>query len=30
VPGSLRDVRLVFYSAADLAAFVEHQRFQAG
>jgi len=27
VPGSLRDVRLVFYSAADLAAFVEHQRF---
>jgi O-acetyl-ADP-ribose deacetylase (regulator of RNase III) len=26
-PGSLRDVRLVFYSAADLAAFVEHQRF---
>jgi hypothetical protein len=27
VPGSLRDVRLVFYSARDLAAFVEHQRF---
>jgi O-acetyl-ADP-ribose deacetylase (regulator of RNase III) len=27
VPGSLRDVRLVFYSAADLAAFVGHQRF---
>ena len=26
-PGSLRDVRLVFYSAMDLAAFVEHQRF---
>jgi O-acetyl-ADP-ribose deacetylase (regulator of RNase III) len=26
-PGSLRDVRLVFYSARDLAAFVEHQRF---
>ena len=27
VPGSLRDVRLVFYSAADLALFVEYQRF---
>lgn len=26
-PGSLRGVRLVFYSASDLAAFVEHQRF---
>ena len=26
-PGSLRDVRLVFYSAMDLAAFVEDQRF---
>jgi O-acetyl-ADP-ribose deacetylase (regulator of RNase III) len=27
VAGSVRDVRLVFYSAADLATFMEHQRF---
>ena len=26
-PGSVRDVRLVFYSGADLAVFVKHQRF---
>jgi O-acetyl-ADP-ribose deacetylase (regulator of RNase III) len=26
-PGSLRGVRLIFYSATDLATFVEHQRF---
>jgi O-acetyl-ADP-ribose deacetylase len=29
-PGSVRDVRLVFYSAAELAVFVEHQRFEKG